>query len=172
MGFAASSSPGAEYAPVAEVELLVLFPDRTWRRAITDEDGMAHMELHSTHLPMTVFAARAGFCACIGTGWIPDDGSLVLELSALPGGGSVIFYETVGEVPGLAGWINPIRDPLDRIFLYTFNIAVNGAKPQPVEFNLGDDLRLADASGTERNVRIVEIEGRCALVEYSKVTPA
>ncbi len=153
-------------APVAEVELLALFPDRTWKRGITDEDGMAHLELHATHLPMTVFAAREGFRACVSTGWIPDDGSLALELTSLPGGGSVIFYDAVGSVPGLAGWINPIRDPLDRSYLYTFDVAVNGGKPQPVEFSLGEDLRLTDANGAERSVRIVEIRGRSALVEY------
>ena len=153
-------------APVAEVELLALFPDRTWKRGITDEDGMAHLELHATHLPMTVFAAREGFRACVSTGWIPDDGSLALELTSLPGGGSVIFYDAVGSVPGLAGWINPIRDPMDRSYLYTFNVAVNGGKPQPVEFSLGEDLRLTDANGAERSVRIVEIQGRSALVEY------
>ena len=156
-------------APVGEVELLVLFPDRTWKRAITDEDGMAHVDLHSTHFPMTVFAARDGFRPCIRTDWIPDDGSLTLELTSLSGGGSVIFYETVGSVPGLAGWINPIRDPLDRTYLYTFNLAVNGGKTQPIEFNLGDDLHVADANGKERSLRIVEIQGRSALVEYSRV---
>ena len=153
-------------APVAHVELLALFPDRTWKRAITDEDGMAHLELHATHLPMTVFAAREGFRACISTGWTPDDGSLALELTSLPGGGSVIFHEAVGSVPGLAGWINPIRAPKDRLYLYTFEITVNGGRPQPVEFNLGEDLRLTGANGTERSVRIVEIQGRSALVEY------
>ena len=127
---------------------------------------MAHLGLHSTHFPMTVFAAREGIRACVSTGWIPDDGSLCLELTSLPGGGSVIFYNAVGSVPGLGGWINPIRDPLDRIYLYTFNVAVNGGKPQPVEINLGEDLRLTDADGTERSVRIVEIQCRSALVEY------
>ena len=129
-------------------------------------NAVAHLELHSTHLPMTVFAAREGFRACISTGWIPDDGSLALELTSLPGGGSAIFHEAVGSVPGLAGWINPIRDPQDRLYLYTFEISVNEGRPQPVEFNLGEDLRLADATGTERSVCIAEIQGRAALVEY------
>ena len=69
-------------------------------------------------------------------------------------------------MPGLAGWINPIRDPQDRLYLYTFEISVSGGIPQPVEFNLGEDLRLADANGTERSVRVAEIQGRSALVEY------
>ena len=152
--------------PVSEVALLVMFPDKTWKRAITDEDGMASIELHSTHLPMTVFAARDGFRACMQEGWIPDDGSLYLALEALPGGGSVIFFDATGPVPGLTGWINPIRDPLDRTYLYTFNIAVDGGKPQPVPFNPGEELRLTDAEGQERVIRIVDIQGRSALVEY------
>ena len=153
-------------APVAAVALLVMFPDKTWKRAITDEDGMASIELHATHLPLTVFAARDGFRACRQEGWIPDDGSLYLALEALPGGGSVIFFNATGPVPGLSGWINPIRDPLDRTYLYTFNIAVDGGKPQPVPFNPGDELRLADADRQERVIRIVDVQGRSALVEY------
>lgn len=153
-------------APVTDVELMALFPDKTWKRAITDEDGMASIELHSTHLPMTVFAARDGFRACVHEGWIPDDGSLHLALEPLSGGGSVIFFDATGPVPGLSGWINPIRDPLDRTYLYTFNIAVDGGKPQPVPFTPGDELRLTDAEGQERTIRVIAIQGRSALVEY------
>ena len=153
--------------PVAEVELSVLFPDKTWKRAATDEDGMAHIELHSTHMPLTVFAARDGFAASVTEGWIPDDGSLEIELTRLPHGGSVIFFETVGSIPGMTGWINPIRDPLDRTYLYAHNIAVDGGKQQPVEFTLGEELRLSsDAEQNARIIRIIEIRGRTALLEY------
>lgn len=65
-------------------------------------------------------------------------------------------------MPGLAGWINPIRDPQDRLYLYTFEISVSGGIPQPVEFNLGEDLRLADANGTERNGAYASPRSRAA----------
>ncbi len=158
-------------APVSDVVLLVLFPDGTWKRAITDEDGMASIELHATHLPMTVFAARDGFRACVHEGWIPDEGSLYLGLAPHTRGGSVVFFDPVGSVPGLSGWINPIRDPLERTYLYASPIAVNGGKTQPVPFTPGEELRLKDAEGQERVIRVVDIRGRPALVEYRVPEP-
>ena len=91
------------------------------------------------------------------------------SLGALPAGGSVIFPEGSGEIPGLTGRLNPVRDPLDRMFLYTTNISINDGKPQPVLFVPGEELRLTDADGRDLMVRIVAIEGRAALVEYRAV---
>ena len=48
-------------APLSEVNLLALFPNKTWRQGATDHNGEAQVDLHSTHLPMTVFAAADGF---------------------------------------------------------------------------------------------------------------
>ena len=87
-------------------------------------------------------------------------------MSALPGGGAVIFPEATGYVPGLTGRLNPIRDTLDRTYLYASNITINKGQQQPVRFVLGEDLRLTDADGKEMLVRIVDIVGRSALVEY------
>lgn len=152
--------------PLAGVQVLALFPDQTWKRGITDEGGIASIELHTKHLPMTVFAAREGFRACVREGWVPDDGSLRLDFELLPEGGSVVLFDAVGSIPGLSGWINPIRDPLERTYVYTHNIAVSGGQPQPVPFKLGEDLRLADSEGRSRTIRIVEMLGRSTLVDY------
>ena len=89
-----------------------------------------------------------------------------LEVKALQEGGSVIFSEATGCVPGLNGRLNPIRDTHDRTYLYASNIAINEGEQQPVHFIPGEDLRLTDAEGTELLVRIVDIVGRSALVEY------
>ena len=62
--------------------------------------------------------------------------------------------------------MNPKRDTRDRIYLYASNIAINEGKQQPVHFIPGEDLHLTDADGKELMVRIVEIVGRAALVEY------
>ena len=99
-------------------------------------------------------------------GWIPAERTLHVELNALPGGGAVIFPEGQGTIPSLAGRLNPIRDKLDRIYMYTTNIAVNDRRREPHSFVPGEDLRLTDADGTERLVRILDIVGRSALVEY------
>lgn len=153
-------------AKLAEVDVLALFPNCTWQHAETDAQGQAHLHLHSSHLPMTVFAAVSGYAACIEHDWIPAERSLTLEMNPLSDGGAVIFPEDADEVPGLKGRLNPVRDSLDRTYLYASNIAINEGRAQPVYFLLGEELRLTDADGNEQWVRIIDIAGRSALVEY------
>lgn len=72
--------------PLPGVELLVLFPNKTWKSASTDENGKAQVDLHSTHLPMTVFAAAPGFAAHLENDWMPAKGGLAIEMQRLQGG--------------------------------------------------------------------------------------
>ncbi len=155
-----------EGSALSEIELLVLFPNKTWKHATTDENGEAQIDLHTTHLPMKVFAAAPGYAALLENDWVPAKGGLSLEMQSLQDGGSVIFLEATGKIPGLSGHLNPKRDSRDRTYLYASNIAINEGKPQPVHFVLGDDLHLTDAYGTELIVRIVEIIGKSVLLEY------
>ena len=152
--------------PLPGAELLVLFPNKTWKHAVTDDEGTAAIELHMTHLPMTVFAGALGHAAHLEREWVPNQRALAVELEPLPKGGSVIFPEATGSLPGLKGNLNPIRNTHDRTYLYAFNIAINQGMQQPVQFVPGEKLRLTDADGTELTVRIVDIAGRSALVEY------
>ena len=151
---------------LADVDVLALFPDHTWKRVSTDARGQAHLQLRSGHLPMTIFAAAPGYAACIERDWIPAERPLALEMSPLSDGGTVIFPEATGTLPGLEGRLNPIRDSHGRAYLYASNIAVNEGQAQPVHFLLGEELRLTDADGNELWVRIIDIAGRSALVEY------
>ena len=157
-------------SPLSGVELLVLFPNKTWKRLTTDENGDAQVDLHSTHLPMTVFAAAPGFAAHLENDWVPAKGGLALEMRSLPDGGSVIFPEATGNIPGLSGSLNPKRDTSDRTYLYASNIAINEGQRQPVHFILGEDMRLTDADGRELSVRIVAVVGKSALMEYRSYT--
>ena len=152
--------------PLPGTDLLLLFPNKTWKRATTDEQGEAAVDLHTTTLPMTVFASAPGQAAYLERDWTPSERALAINLDALPEGGSVIFPEGTGNLPGLKGRLNPIRDTLDRTYLYASNIAIDAGKQQPVNFIPGEKLQLTDAEGTELCVRIVDIVGRSALVEY------
>ena len=156
--------------PLPGADLLALFPNKTWKRATTDENGEAVVDLHTTHLPMTVFASAPGYAAYMEREWMPSQGALAVELEALREGGSIIFSEATGYLPGLKGRLNPIRDAHDRTYLYASNIAIDGGGQQPVHFALGEDLRLTDADGKETLVRIVDVVGRSALLEYRPVT--
>ena len=152
--------------PVSGADILALFPNRTWKRAVTSEHGEAVLDLHSVDVPLTVFVAVNGLSAHLERGWIPAERTLHVELNALPGGGAVIFPEGQGTVPGLAGTLAPIRDTLDRTCVYTNNIVVDGSRQAPHSFVPGGDLHLTDAVGKERLVRILDVVGRSALVEY------
>ncbi|MCY3957211.1 MAG: hypothetical protein OXG65_02850 [Chloroflexi bacterium] len=152
--------------PLSGADILALFPNKTWKRANTNDDGEASVELYASHLPMTVFAAAAGHAARLERDWTPSQGALTLELRSLPDGGSVIFPEAVGNLPILRGRLNPKRDASDRTYLYASNIAINQGQPQPVHFAPGEELRLTDADGREALVRILDVVGRSALIEY------
>ena len=152
--------------PLAGVDVLALFPNKTRKRATTDAHGEARLRLHSAHLPMTVFAAAVGYSAHLERDWRPAEGALALEMAHLPAGGSVIFPEETGHVPGLSGRLNPIRDTLNRTYLYASNVSIEGGRQQPVAFAPGQDLRLVDSAGREMLVRIVDIAGQSALIEY------
>ena len=151
------------------VNVLALFPNKTWKFTKSDWRGEARIELHSDHLPMTVFAAGTGLRAAVLEGWVPKEGSLSIELAALPDGGSIIIRESDGELPGLLGSVRPIRDRLDRTYLYASNLAINCGLQQPVPFSFSDEIRLADSDGRELLVRIANVTGRCSVLEYRPV---
>ena len=152
--------------PLGGAQLLVLFPNKTWKQATTDAQGEAMVGLHTVDLPMIVFVAADGFAAHCEREWTPAEGVLAVGLKPLPDGGAVIFPEDGGQIPGLQGRLDPIRDTLDRTYLYASNIAINEGRQQPVHFVPGEELRLTDAAGREMLIRILEIVGRSALVEY------
>ncbi len=157
---------GVGTRPLPRADIVALFPNGTWKCAVSDKHGEAIVDLYTAELPMTVYGAALGYAACLVREWLPATGGLALKLAPLPRGGSVIFTEGTGRLPGLRGRLNPIRDAQDRTYLYTSNIAVDRGRPQPVHFALGEELRLTDSDGVMRCVRIVEIIGRSALVEY------
>ena len=156
-------------APVAGADVLALFPNKTWQRAGTDDSGMAHLKLYTTDAAMTVFVAAEGFSAAVVDGWVPAEGPLQVELQAVVDGGSVIFADQTGYVPGLEGRLNPILDTSDRMHLYATNVAIDGGRQQPAGFTVGGaPLNLVDAHGNELDVRVVAMLGQSALLDYRR----
>ena len=157
-------------APLAGADVLALFPNNTWKRSPTDAEGEARLDLHSVHLPMTVFVAHEGYAAHVERGWLPMERALAVELAPKAGGGSAVFAESTGHLPGLAGRLNPILDTSSRTYLYASNIVINGGQQQPVPFVPGEeDLHLTDADGKSFIVRIAAIAGQSSILNYSPV---
>ena len=152
--------------PLPGATVLALFPNKTWKDATTDGNGEATVDLYTTHLPMTVFAAATGYRGYVEREWLPSPGALSIDLQPLRGGGSLIFAEGTGYLPVVKGRLNPIRDTHDRTYLYASNISINRGKQQPVSFTFAERLRLTDADGREAIIRILDVVGRSALLEY------
>ncbi len=159
----------ADAQPLADADVLALFPNKTWKRATTNDDGEVELDLYATHLPMTVYAAAPGRAAGRIEGWVPADGALALDLEAAAGGGSVIFSEATGHIPRLKGRLNSILDTHGRTYIYANNIAVNQGQQQPVNFALGQPLDMVDADGNRFEVVVADIVGRSALLQYRQL---
>ena len=157
--------------PLAGIEVLALFPNKTWVHATTDEAGDAILDLYTTNLPITIYAAGPGHAAGLERAWTPNRGGLLLELEPLKSGGAAIFTQSTGHLPGLRGRLNPIRDTSDRTYLYADNIAIDEGRQQPMPFRPGKPMRLTDAHGKELSVTIVDIFGQSSLMEYQPFEP-
>ena len=82
--------------PLPGVQVLALFPDKTWLQATTDEAGEATLDLYTTDLPMTVYAAAPGYAAGLEEEWLPGEGGLLMDLPPLAGGGAVVSSKAPG----------------------------------------------------------------------------
>ncbi|MCY3947637.1 MAG: ATP-binding protein [Acidimicrobiaceae bacterium] len=158
----------SEGAVLAGADVLALYPNGTRVNATTDARGVARFDFHTDDLPMTVFVAGPGLGAHVSTGWLPADGALSVEMAPLSGGGSAIFEDQTGYLPGIKGRLNPILERDGRSYLYTTNVAVNGVlSSSAVHFAVGDDiLRLEDADGGACDARFVAMSGQSSLLEY------
>ena len=150
-GIAGEVSVSAAGQPLAGSKVLALYPNTTWMASDTDTFGRVSFDYHS-ELPITVLCAAPGYAGRVERGWRPPE-RLSMELEKLPGGGSIIFTDQAGEVPGLAGRLNPVLDTHDRTHLYAFNIAIDEGTPQPVHFKMNQPISLTDVHGVERIVR-------------------
>lgn len=162
-------SVSANSQPLPGVEVFALFPNKTCVDAVTDEHGVARLKLHSVEKPMKIYAASIGFAANLEIDWVPRERKLHLELCPMDYGGSQIIKKGIGAIPGMSGTLKPILDKKNRTYIYTDNIAINGGEQEPVDFEFGKTMHLMDAYGQERNIRIIDITGKVALLEYQPV---
>ena len=154
--------------PVKGADLLALFPRKSWARDTTEADGVGVLDLPTSKLPMTVFFAAKGYAAKAIREWVPAEQPLSVKLDPLTGGGSVIFTESEGEIPGLKGTLAVELDNFGRLRMYAGNMTIDGAMVHPVPISLGKSYVLEDFRGTVVHIKVLEIIGKVVLVEYSK----
>ena len=163
-GIEGEVSVSAAGQPLSDAQVVALYPNKTWMEGTTDTFGRVAFGFHS-ELPITVFCAAPRHGGHVTRDWRPPQ-PLSVRLEPLPAGGSVVFPEQTGHLPGLTGRLNPILDNLDRMYLYATNVAIDDGKQQPVRLKLNQPLRLTDVNGSEWIVRFIEMIGKSALLDY------
>ena len=96
----------------------------------------------------------------------PAEGAKVI-LPRIENIGSTVIHSN-GYIPGLNGRLNPILDANNRTYLYADNIAINGGKDQPATFGINEPIELEDANGTIVFATVKHIDGRVALLQYTR----
>ena len=81
-------------------------------------------------------------------------------------GGSLIFANGTGHLPGIRGRLNPILDSLDRTYLYADNVAINDGLQQPVHFKIDAAIRLTDSLGAGATLWFREMRGSSSVFDY------
>ncbi|MCY4060581.1 MAG: putative DNA binding domain-containing protein [Gammaproteobacteria bacterium] len=167
VAFAVAATHGDTGAPLAGVDVLMVYPNRTSRQVRTDAFGRAEIVLHAP-LPMTIMFAADGFAAHVERERLPEDEPLAIGMRASPSGGSQIIANRTGRLEGIQGRLNPILDAHDRTYLYADNIAVNDGEAQPVHFTLNEPVRLTDAHGANATLWFREILGASCVFDYRR----
>ena len=155
---------GGTGRPLPGVNVLLLYPNRTYREARADAFGRAEFVLYA-RLPMTVLCAAKGFAAHVTHDHRPD-GPLEVRMEPVADGGSLIIANRTGRLPGIQGRLNPIIDTLDRTYLYADNVAINDGQTQPVHFALNEPVRLTDSLGARATVWFREMAGASCVFDY------
>lgn len=150
--------------PIGGADILLVASNGTHLRQRTGEDGTGNFEV-AKRRTYTVFCAHVGRPAYLGPEFDPVR-DLAITLPLVPGVGSLIYLGGHDPIPGLKGSMNPIHDSLNRLYVYTNNIAVDGGQGQPASFEIGKPLHFEDSDGNERFVTFVAVIADCFLVEY------
>ena len=147
-----------EGRPVADADVLVLFPDRTWKSGKTDERGRTTLDVLHCHLPMTVLVAKDGFAAHEEPAWIPDERALHVHLQARPGAGAGVFegVKPGSEVPVVVKGKAVTIDPVEGAHRVLELDAAEG--PDPLEPGWAFPRRFL--------VRVVKVVDGAVLLEY------
>lgn len=149
---------------VSGVDVLLVAGNGTHLRGRTDAEGKALFAI-AKRRPLTVFCAHPARPAVLRTEFDPV-GNLAVTLGPSDDVGSLISLRGWETIPGLRGTMNPIHDSSNRLYIYTKNIAIDGGKPQPVRFEIGQPLQCEDADGKECLVTFVAVIADCFLIEH------
>jgi uncharacterized repeat protein (TIGR02543 family) len=150
-------------ALVSGATVLGIASNKTYKSSVSDARGAAFLS-YPENQEIIFLTAHASYMGLISK----VDASQNYVFSFIDNTkGSILAPTGTCYIPGLSGRLNPIKDSLDRLYLYADNIAINGGLQQPVYFDVVNSLVLEDVNGTIKNVWIPFIDGNTSLINYS-----
>jgi hypothetical protein len=154
----------ANGTPLNQATVLALDPvNKTYVYGLTNTEGLCVLT-SSIKKTVTIFVAHAQQKGVVLTGQTNND-NLVIKMTDSSFGSAVAVGGT-GKIVGLDGVVNPIKDNIDRLYMYANNISINNGTPQPVTFDLTNSLKLEDVLGKVKTVWIPFIDGNTSLINY------
>lgn len=157
-------------APLTGIEIARVSYNGTFLLGVTDADGswIYDEPFPGTATLLAASEGRSGQAVVVQEEeWSSDPIGVALE--PIADGGSVIFRQGTGHIPGLDGRLNPIRDSLSRHYIYGDNLSFEDQPDQPFRFTVEEPFSIADAKGNAFSVRVLAILGRTSLLEYRRV---
>ncbi|MCK6486980.1 MAG: hypothetical protein L6R48_01340 [Planctomycetes bacterium] len=156
--------------PIGNANVYFVYANGTYQDATTRRSGFAKIQAKSIE-PVTVVAGGPGLDGVVMTK--VDSGSDKIQIKAAKRpGGSVVFDNGSGSIPGLSGTLNPILDTVNRTYLYGQELSINNGQVQPVTFRIGAPLKVMDNAKKSTDITIRFIQHKIALVEYAAIRPA
>jgi len=161
-----------EGTPVSGVEILRVASNGTFIQGTTNDQGI--WEYTDPFSGTVTFMTGASGISGNYVVMQPNDwkGKLNIPVQDKPNGGSIIIRQDSGEIPGLKGAINPIRDTAGRTYIYGNNISFSEVPEQPFRFVIGEPFTATDALNNIFELTILAILGRSSLVRYTLVEPS
>lgn len=154
--------------PVLGVDVMLVASNGTFLRQKTSELGEAEFKIRKRQ-SFDVFCAHTKYPAFHTNQFDPVD-DLAVTIHEIEGVGSINSLGSWDSIPGLTGTLSLIHDSLNRMYLDTKNIAVDGGEKQPVTFVIGKPMHFEDSCGNERFLTVVAVIADCFLIEFATIT--
>lgn len=150
---------------IKHAKVVLIANNSTYLEGFTDENGLAHFVIRTRKL-YTVLIAHSEYPSVIFNNMNPkEDIEVIIEKSN--NSGSVIINKS-GYIPGISGKIEPVLKTDKALSLYADNIAIEGGKNQPYNFEFNKAISLEDNGGNVLYLTFRFFQGRIALIDFYK----
>ncbi|MEW7289255.1 toll/interleukin-1 receptor domain-containing protein [Aquimarina sp. 2304DJ70-9] len=150
---------------IKNAKVVLVANNSTYLEGHSDEKGLAHFIIRTRKL-YTVLIAHPEYPAVMFKNINPKE-DIEVTIEKTKGSGSTIINKS-GQIAGIKGKLEPIIKPGKGLALYADNIAIEGGKNQPCDFELNKSICLEDNGGNILHLTFRFFQGRIALVDYSK----